>query len=159
MNENSLKIHWENFPKIEWKLSNNCSGLSKRQCRLWRRAAVKDILFECYIVWNSQCLKKLSEQWDLELFSLGPSLLSLRYKRSALSQAMCGSLAAWAGTFKSRNNRLLPGTRASNCWFICRLLSRERPRCGIQPTQWRKWTSSSVRESDSLCRFFIKKNC
>ena len=161
MNENSLKIHWENISNIEWKLDNNCSGLSKRQCRLWRRAAVKDILFECYIVWNSQCLKKLSEQWDLELFSLGPSLLSLRYKRSALSQAMCGSLAlaAWAGTFKSRNNRLLPGTRASNCWFICRLLSWESPRCGIQPTKWRKWTSSSVRESDSLCGFFKKKNC
>ena len=31
---------------------------------------------------------------------------------------MCGSLAAGAGTFKSRNNRLLPGTRASNFLFM-----------------------------------------
>ena len=91
---------WKSI-KVALNPIGNCSShwmkasvLSARQCRLWRRAAVKDILFECYIVWNSQCLKKLSEQWDLELFSLGLSSLSVRKEARVDQPAISGAVAA-----------------------------------------------------------------
>ena len=147
----------ENCPNIEYWMK--ASVLSERQCRLWRRAAVKDILFECYIVWNSQCLKKLSEQWDLELFSLGLSSLSVRKEARGGQPAISGAVAAGLRLSSLGTMGFYPGYSFKLLIYMSIVVYGENEM--ENSTNTILWTMEEVnllkfKESDSLC-WFSKK--